>query len=91
MSGLEIALAFAPNAVLLDIGLPELDGYQVAKRIRAQSPNENMTLVAMTGYGQASERQRSLESGFDHHLVKPTDFRQLQELLATTVDRRTGH
>ena len=91
VSGLEIALAFAPNAVLLDIGLPELDGYQVAKRIRAQSPNENMTLVAMTGYGQASERQRSLESGFDHHLVKPADFRQLQELLATTVDKHTGH
>ncbi|HEX5819110.1 MAG TPA: PAS domain S-box protein [Gemmatimonadales bacterium] len=91
LAGLEIALSFAPNAVLLDIGLPELDGYQVAKRIRAQSPDENLMLVAMTGYGQSSERQRSLESGFDHHLVKPADFTVLQALLATMVDRRTAH
>jgi len=88
--GLELALSFAPNAVLLDIGLPELDGYQVAKSIRAQSPNKNMLIVAMTGYGQDSDRQRSLESGFDHHLVKPADFRALQEILATTVEKRTG-
>jgi PAS domain S-box-containing protein len=91
LSGLEIAVSFAPNAVLLDIGLPELDGYQVATRIRAQSLDQDLILIAMTGYGQESDRQRSLDSGFDHHLVKPADFRVLQELLATTVDKRTAH
>jgi CheY-like chemotaxis protein len=90
-SGLELALSFAPNAVLLDIGLPELDGYQVAKRIRAESVDKDLMLVAMTGYGQDGDRQRSLESGFDHHLVKPADFGVLQELLGTALTRRAGN
>ena len=86
---LALALSFAPNAVLLDIGLPELDGHQVAQQIRDQSPNENMLLVALTGYGQESDRQRSLDAGFDHHLVKPANFQALQDILATPVEKRT--
>ena len=70
------------DVVLLDIGLPELDGYEVAKRIRQQPTHKNTVLVAMTGYGQESDRQQSKEAGFDHHLVKPADFGKVLEILA---------
>jgi len=90
LTGLDLALSFAPNAVLLDIGLPELDGYEVAKRIRTRSLDKDLMLVAMTGYGQEGDRQRSLESGFDHHLVKPADFDVLQELLSSALKRRSS-
>ena len=71
---LEAALDYRPNVVLLDIGLPGLDGFEVAKRLRQQPALQNVVLVAMTGYGQESDRQRSQEAGFDHHLVKPGNF-----------------
>ena len=69
--------------VLLDLGLPGLNGLEVAKRIRQQPTLESIVLVAVTGYGQESDRQRSLEAGFDHHLIKPADFGKLQKILAT--------
>jgi CheY-like chemotaxis protein len=68
--------------VLLDIGMPLLDGYEVAKRIRAQPWGQRITLVALTGWGQDSDRRRSLEAGFDSHLVKPLDLETLTDLLA---------
>ncbi len=71
------------DVVLLDIGLPELDGYEVAKRIRQQPTHKNTVLVAMTGYGQESDRERSQAAGFNHHLVKPADFGKVLEILAT--------
>lgn len=86
---LEVAAAFTPDAALLDIGLPELDGYQVAKRIRLQPANRTMMLIAMTGYGQDGDRQRAFAAGFDHHLVKPTEFRRVLEILATVVEKCT--
>jgi CheY-like chemotaxis protein len=75
--------AFAPQVVLLDIGLPDMDGYEVARRLRALPTGAAMTLVALTGYGQAEDRERALASGFDTHLVKPVDLVALARILAT--------
>ena len=83
---LETALAYRPNVVLLDIGLPGLNGYEVAKQLRQQAALQNIVLVALTGYGRESDRQRSQESGFDHHLVKPGDFGKVLEILATVSE-----
>jgi PAS domain S-box-containing protein len=80
---LEAALDYRPNVVLLDIGLPGLNGFEVAKQLRQQPALQNAVLVAMTGYGRESDRQRSKEAGFDHHLVKPGDFGKVLEILAT--------
>ncbi|MEP7009802.1 MAG: PAS domain S-box protein [Acidobacteriota bacterium] len=71
-----------PNVVLLDIGLPGLDGLQVARRIRELPRHADVVLVAMTGYGQEADHERSQAAGFDHHLVKPADFSKVQEILA---------
>ena len=81
------AVAAASNynadVMLLDIGLPELNGYEVAKRIRQQPAHKNTMLVAMTGYGNEADRERSQDAGFDHHLTKPADFGKVLEILAT--------
>ena len=78
---------YRPNVVLLDIGLPGMDGYEVAKRMRQQPSLQSVVLVAMTGYGQEADRQRSQEAGFDHHLVKPADFGKLQQILAAVSEK----
>ena len=88
-TALEAACDYRPNVVLLDIGLPGLDGYQVAKRMRQQPVLQNVMLVAMTGYRQESDLQRSQEAGFDHHLVKPARFEQIQKILATALKKAT--
>jgi signal transduction histidine kinase/ActR/RegA family two-component response regulator len=82
-SALEAARTFAPQVVLLDIGIPRLDGYEVARHMRSETALDGVLLVATTGYGQEVDRQRSREAGIDHHLVKPLDFKKVQELLAT--------
>jgi signal transduction histidine kinase len=87
---LEAALDYRPNVVLLDIGLPGLNGFEVAKRLRQQPALQNAVLVAMTGYGQQSDRQRSHEAGFDHHLVKPGDFAKVLQILATVSPLPAG-
>ena len=74
---------YRPNIVLLDIGLPEMDGYEIARRLRQQL--KDVWLIALTGYGQDSDRQQSKEAGFDHHLVKPVDPQKLEELLAMLI------
>jgi signal transduction histidine kinase len=79
---LESAEQHRPEVALLDIGMPKLDGYEVARRIRAQPWGRRITLVALTGWGQDSDRRRSQEAGFDSHLVKPLDLDKLTELLA---------
>ena len=84
-TGLTAALGFRPDAVLLDIGLPKMDGYEVARRIRLAPQLATTPLIALTGYGQESDRQRSREAGFDHHLVKPVDFENLLRILATVA------
>jgi len=79
---LEAALDFRPNMVLLDIGLPGLNGFEVAKQLRQQPALQNAVLVAMTGYGREVDHQRSQEAGFDHYLVKPGDFGKVLQILA---------
>jgi len=79
---LESAERHQPEVALLDIGMPLLDGYEVARRIRAQAWGKRITLVALTGWGQDSDRRRSQEAGFDSHLVKPLDLEKLSQLLA---------
>ena len=73
--------AWGPDVVLLDIGLPGRDGYQVAEALRSRPALAGTALVAVTGYGQDSDRRRSAGSGFDHHLVKPVDFREVLALV----------
>jgi signal transduction histidine kinase/putative methionine-R-sulfoxide reductase with GAF domain len=80
-SAIAEALRFLPDVVLLDIGLPLMDGYEVARRLRADPRLDQVCLIAITGYGQATDRQRSQAAGFDLHLVKPIDTRELAELL----------
>ncbi|MFP2902463.1 response regulator [Corallococcus sp. 4LFB] len=80
-TGLEAAKAFQPEIALLDIGLPVMDGYELARLLRQQEEPRPMKLVAVTGYGQESDRQRSKAAGFDAHLVKPLHFETLETLL----------
>jgi PAS domain S-box-containing protein len=81
-SALEAAAAFIPDLVLLDIGLPGMDGHEVARRLRLLSGLQNAVLVAQTGWGQDEDRKRSREAGFNHHLVKPVSVAALQEVLS---------
>jgi signal transduction histidine kinase/CheY-like chemotaxis protein len=78
---LEALDSFKPDTVLLDIGMPEMDGYEVARRIRAMPAHRGMLLVAVTGWGQEHDQRRSLEAGFDHHFVKPLDVDKLGDFL----------
>ncbi len=71
-----------PEVVLLDVGMPGMGGHEVARRIREDGDLRTCVLVALTGYGQESDRRLSLEAGCDHHLVKPVDIRELESLLA---------
>ena len=82
-SALTLVIEYRPDVVLLDINMPGMTGLEVARRIRQQSSLDDIVLVAMTGHGDEEDRQRSFEAGFDHHLVKPADFRLIQEILAT--------
>ena len=89
VAALEAAHRLRPDAVLLDIGLPGLNGYEVCSRIRNEPWGKQITLVAITGWGQDEDLHRSREAGFDAHMVKPVDFDVLLELLASrpsTVD-----
>jgi two-component system CheB/CheR fusion protein len=81
-SGIGTALKFKPEAILLDIGLPGMDGYEVARRLRQMPETEKTLLIALSGYGQMEDRRKSKEAGFDHHLVKPANAAQLQTLIS---------
>lgn len=82
--GVELARQTPFNVALVDIGLPDLDGYQVARQIRSAPAGTKLFLVALTGYGQPDDRRRALEAGFDTHLVKPVDPDDLVRILAET-------
>ena len=81
-AALDALEAFEPDAVLLDIGMPDMDGYEVARRIRA-STGSAVLLIALTGWGQEHDHRRSQAAGFDHHVVKPPDIDRLRELFVT--------
>ena len=85
----ELAEKCQPHLALLDIGMPVLDGYEAARRIRSETWGKGMMLVALSGWGQSSDVQRSRESGFDSHLVKPASFDALAQLLSR-VPATTG-
>jgi PAS domain S-box-containing protein len=82
---LEATLEFRPHVILLDIGLPGMDGHEVGRAIREVPELEGVVLVAVTGYGQDSDRQASREAGFSHHLVKPVDFKDVETILTGVV------
>jgi CheY-like chemotaxis protein len=81
LAGLDAALRMRPDVALIDLGLPRLDGYDVARRIRAAREGEGITLVALTGYGQPHDRRRASEAGFDAYVVKPIDRDALERAL----------
>lgn len=83
LAALAMAAEFPPDVALLDIGMPRLNGFETARRLRQQSSGASIKLVALTGWGQAEDRRRSREAGFDAHLVKPVDLSMLNDLLTT--------
>jgi PAS domain S-box-containing protein len=82
LEALQTAAAFQPDVVVLDIGLPKMDGYDVARHIRREPWGGKMALVALTGWGMEEDKRRALEAGFDHHLTKPVKAADLEKLLA---------
>jgi two-component system CheB/CheR fusion protein len=86
-AALKSVQATKPDVVLLDIGLPVLNGYEVAERLRQQPEFEDTHLFAVTGYGQPADCERSKLAGFDHHFVKPVNLAKLQELLGQVTHR----
>lgn len=82
-AGLQAAYAYRPDCLLLDIAMPGLDGYTLARRVRAQPGLDHVKLVALTSYSDETHVQRSQEAGFDIHLVKPTDPLEIKKLMET--------
>ena len=82
VEAIEVARLHQPDAIFLDIGLPGMNGYEVASRLREEGYCEKALMVALSGYGQEEDRRRSKAAGFDHHLVKPVDIDVVIKLLA---------
>jgi CheY-like chemotaxis protein len=78
---LEIAKQFHPDVAILDLGLPDLSGYDVARLLRQDTVTRRVALIALTGWGQDEHKQRAREAGFDHHLTKPVDLDQLASVM----------
>jgi CheY-like chemotaxis protein len=81
-AALEAAPSFMPDLALVDISLPQMDGYELARRMRAIPGLRKIKLIAVTGYGEPDERQRSEQAGFERHLVKPVDLKELRGLIS---------
>ncbi len=86
-SALEILPSYRATVVLLDIGMPGMDGYEVARRIREQPESRDLMLIALTGWGQEEDRRRTSQAGFDHHLIKPADMTALKSLFMSLHSR----
>ena len=82
--GIETARTYGPDVLLLDIGLPDLDGYEVARRLRREENSKRALMIAISGYGQEDDQRRSREAGIDHYLVKPVDIRTITNLIQPT-------
>jgi CheY-like chemotaxis protein len=82
VEAIEVADQFQPNVALLDIGMPKLNGYETARRMRQKSWGREMLLVAVTGWGQDADRRRSDDAGFNSHLVKPVNVEEIERLLS---------
>jgi CheY-like chemotaxis protein len=87
VSGLALAERLSPEVALIDIGLPDMDGYEVARRLRS-ARDGSISLIALTGYGQPDDRRRALEAGFDVHLTKPVETERLEEIIAALGKKR---
>ena len=87
MQAIDAAKRFLPHVILLDIGLPRLNGYETARALRELAPLRDTLLVACTGYGSADDRQRALSAGFDRHVVKPVTAETLTAILVDAVAR----
>ncbi|SCK21142.1 Response regulator containing CheY-like receiver, AAA-type ATPase, and DNA-binding domains [Variovorax sp. HW608] len=87
---LQLAAELQPAVVLLDVGMPDMDGHEVARRLRAMDGGADLILLAMTGWGQESDVRRSLEAGFDAHLTKPIDPEQVVQLIEEQLALRRG-
>src|SRR5262249_8104745 len=85
LEAVQAAERFRPDLILLDIGLPKLNGFDVCQRIREQPWGKEIVMVALTGWGQEDDRRRSKEAGFDHHMVKPLDYGALMKLLSERI------
>jgi CheY-like chemotaxis protein len=84
---IEVAHEFRPEIAVLDLGLPDLSGYDVARLLRQDPALGRIELIALTGWGQEEHRKRALEAGFDHHLTKPVDLEQFARLLQASAPR----
>jgi len=89
-SALQTLSTFRPRVVLLDIGMPGMDGYEAARQIRQQPEFRDVMLIALTGWGQEEDRRRTTQAGFDHHLLKPADMGELQSLFMLLRSNEAG-
>jgi CheY-like chemotaxis protein len=87
-AGLHRASTFRPDVVLLDIGMPSMDGFETCRRLRAESFGQDAYVVAVTGWGQEEDRRRALSGGFNAHLTKPADPRPLEQILTDAIGSR---
>ena len=90
MVGVDLIVKECPDIAFVDIGLPDIDGYELARRVRARLGSQPLQLVALSGFGQRGDRERALVAGFDHHLAKPASPADLQKLLEEASARRRG-
>jgi CheY-like chemotaxis protein len=88
LEAIDVAEEFRPDVILMDVGMPKLNGYEATQRLRATEFGKDIMIVALTGWGQASDVARSIEAGCSAHLVKPVDFAELERLLANCDKRR---
>jgi len=88
LKAVELAGKLRPDVVLMDIGMPQLNGYEAARQMREQPWAHRLVLIALTGWGQEEDKQRAQEAGFDHHLIKPLDIASLKMLLAQITGRK---
>ena len=87
---LELVKSYRPELIFLDLGMPGMDGYEVARQLRQQPGLERVVLAALTGWGQQEDRRRSAAAGFDHHLVKPPEPEVVESLVAKLSLRTSG-
>jgi CheY-like chemotaxis protein len=90
LEAVQTAERIRPELILLDIGLPKLNGYEVCRKIREQEWSQATVIVALSGWGQEADRRKSEEAGFNHHMVKPLDYNLLMDVLAELPSPRTG-
>ena len=79
-----------PDMIVMDLGMPSMDGYEAARRIRCQPGSQDVLMIALTGWGQSDARQRTIEAGFDHHLIKPVNFDEIKRLASSQMARRAS-